>query len=129
MVVAINDPIAVSATATRASATSASISVKPATARLRSGAVGCDNLDTSGEPVDANLEAPSQSRHRYRSAARPSGRQEVDRRPGGTLIAARGQQRFDGNIVRQTDDASSDGGANRSRNRADLGRHARPAAN
>jgi hypothetical protein len=54
-VVAMVEPIAASETATTASAISTSINVNPAFAAGRLELVERDNLDPSGEPVDADL--------------------------------------------------------------------------
>src|SRR5271166_714942 len=101
MVVAISDPIATSATATSASATTTSMSVKPSTARRRSKILGRNNLDTSGEPIDADLEAPAQPRQRDRAPAGSARRKKVDRRPHVAPIAPFGEERLNRNVVRQ----------------------------
>src|SRR5262249_24208510 len=66
--VAITAPIAASDAATTASATSASMMVKPALLR-RSERVAGDNFDSSGQPVDAYLVAHSESGQRNGAAA------------------------------------------------------------
>src|SRR5580700_6755239 len=128
MVVAINDPMAVSATATRASATTTSMRVKPATARSRS-QLDRDKLDTSGEPVDADLESLAQPRQFDRAPAGSSGCEKVDRPSGRTLVAALDEQRLDRDVVRQAHGAPADARAERARRGADLGGDPRAAAN
>src|SRR5438132_7133267 len=127
MVLAISDPIAVSATATSASATTTSISVKPARPRSRS-QLDRHKLDTSGEPIDANLESLAQPRQLDRAPAGSSRWKKVDGAAGGALIAALGEQRFDRNIVRQLHRAPGHAGADRARRRADFGADPRAAA-
>src|ERR1043166_3226319 len=126
MVVAISEPIAVSATATSASATTTSMRVKPARLRSRS-RLDRPKLDTSGEPVDADLESLAQPRHLDRAPAGSSRWKKVDAAAGGALIAAFGEQRLDRNVVRQMHRAPGHAGAERARGRADLGRDARAA--
>src|SRR5580704_361720 len=126
MVDAVIDPMAVSATARRASATATSMSVKPATARSRS-QLDRNKLDTSGEPVDADLEALAQPRQRDRAPAGSSRGKKVDGPAGGTLVAALREQRLDRDVVRQAHGASADAGAERARHRVDLGRDPRAA--
>ena len=86
-VVAINMPIDDSDMATTASATSTSIKVKPAVARL--GWTERDNFDPPGQPIDANFVAESRSRQRDDSAAGHAGREEMDRGSRWVFIATR----------------------------------------
>src|SRR5436305_13402829 len=78
VVTAISEPIAASEIATTDSATSTSIKVKPAVERLEP--FGRNNLDPSGEPVDADFVADAEPRQRDRAAARHSRREEADGR-------------------------------------------------
>src|SRR5215475_1887835 len=127
MVVAINDPIAVSATATSASATTTSISVKPARRRSCS-QLDRHKLDTSGEPIDAHLEAFAQPRQLDRAPAGSSRWKEVDGAPGGALIAALGEQRLDRDVVGQRNGPAGDAGADHAGRRADFRADAGAAA-
>ena len=77
--VAITPPIDPSTAATIANATSASIRVNPL---VPSEQLFRDNLDASGQPVDANLIAHARPRQRDGAAARHPRRKEIDRAAG-----------------------------------------------
>src|SRR5256885_17033638 len=79
VVTAISEPIAASETETTASATSTSIRVKPALALRLLDAIVRNNLNPSGEPVDANFVADAEPRQRNCAAARHPGREEANR--------------------------------------------------
>src|SRR5947209_2928747 len=131
VVTAISEPIAASETETTASATSTSIRVKPPSLSLprlrgrvgwgRLNAVVRNNLDPSGEPVDADLIADAKPRQRDRATARHAGCEEADRLAGRALIATRRQQRIERHIVRHADDAPGCAGAHDTLRRVDLG--------
>src|SRR5256885_5378851 len=106
VVTAISEPIAASETETTASATRTSIRVKPALALRLSDAVVRNNLDPSGEPVDADLVADAEPRQCDRAPARHAGREEADPLAGRTLVAARGQHCVERHILRHPDDAA-----------------------
>src|SRR5215467_6268994 len=84
-------------------------------------------LDTSGEPVDADLEAFAQPRHLDRAPAGSPRWKKVDGAAGGALVAALGEQRFDRNVVRQPQGVSGYAGTKRAPGRVDLGCDARTA--
>src|SRR5262249_11175105 len=89
-------PIAVSVAAMTPSATSTSISVKPALLwRDR------DNLDPSGQPVHPHLVAAARPRQRDHAAARHAGGEEDDPAAGRPVAAARRHQGVDGDVVGQ----------------------------
>src|SRR3954463_9956159 len=98
------EPIVPSTTAMIASATSASIKVKPAASEqlLR------DNLDASGQPVDAHLIAHARARQRDDPAARHPRRKEIDRPPRRAIGTARGQHRLHYHVARQADCPTGD---------------------
>src|SRR5262245_54711589 len=137
-VVAISAPMAVSATEITVSATRTSISVKPAHARRRAArraavrvrtgpnhleAIEGRNLHTSRQPVHADLVAGAEPGQRDDAAARHATGEEADGRPGGALIAARGQHRVEADIVRHADDTARRTRADGAPDRVDLGRH------
>ena len=68
--------------------------VKPAVARLEP--FRRNNLDSSREPVDADFVADAEARQRDGAAAGHAGCEELDRRSGRPLIAARGEQQQQG---------------------------------
>src|SRR5947209_11117068 len=121
VVTAMSEPMAASDTETTASATSTSIRVKPPSLSLprlrgragwgRLDAVVRNNLDPSGEPVDADFVADAEARQRDRAAARHARGEEADRLPGRALIAARGEQRIECYIVGHANDPAGCAGA------------------
>src|SRR4029077_9714712 len=116
VVTAMSEPMAASDTETTASATSTSIRVTPPSLSLprlrgrvgwgRLDAVVRNNLDPSGEPIDADLVTDAEPRQRDSAAARHAGREEADRLPGRALVAARGEQRVERHVVRHAEDAA-----------------------
>src|SRR5262245_9002958 len=138
-VVAIREPMAASATAMTASATSTSISMKPAVLRFldrrrcgnfRSAAlelVDRGNLDSSREPVDADLVSGAEPRQRDHAAARHAAGEEPDRRTGGALVAAGGEHRIEADVVREAHGAAGRAGFDRPGRGIDLRRYRRAA--
>src|SRR3954468_7803030 len=107
--VAITVPIDPSTAAMIASATRASIRVKPAASEqlLR------DNLDASGQPVDAYLVGNPGPRHRDGAAAGHSRWKEVDRSADAFVRAARSKIRVQRNIGGKPDQTAGGAGADR----------------
>src|SRR5438270_13405491 len=102
------------------SAISTSMSVKPSLRSRASGAADWDNLNSAGQPIDANLESAAGTQQRDRTAARHSRREEIDRASGSALIAARGKQRIEPNIARKHDRAARCAGTDRMRDRIEF---------
>src|ERR1700674_481209 len=98
--------IAVSMTATTASATSASIRVKPAAARRGLRPVRRDNFDSSRQPVYAHLVAQIVAAERDDAAARNARGEEADGGAGRAFVAARRQQRPQRHVGRKVNGAS-----------------------
>src|SRR4029079_939526 len=111
-------PIEDSTAAMIASATSASISVKPL---VPSEQLLRDNVDASCQPGSANLNAHPRPRQCNHAAARHSRRKEVDRPAGTSVRAARRQYRIQRDVAGQANDAVADAGADRSGGGIDLG--------
>src|SRR5476651_2682112 len=99
-VVAITAPIEESTAATIASATSASIRVNPA---VPSEQLLRNNVDASGQPVDANLISHPRTLQRDHAATRHSRRKEVDRSAGVSVRASRSKDRIQRNIIGNAD--------------------------
>src|SRR6185437_6200922 len=96
-------PIDVSITAITASATTTSIKVKPALAAGASERVEPDNLDASGEPIDADFVAGAEPAERDHAAAGHAGSKEHDGVARLALIAAGGERRVEAHVARQQD--------------------------
>src|SRR6185369_3974643 len=92
-------------------------------------AVVRNNLDPSGEPVDADFVADAESRQRDCAAARHAGCKEADRLPGRPLIAALSQERVERDVVRNADDTAGRAGANDALRRVDFGHDLQAVAN
>src|SRR4029079_5496877 len=120
VVTAISEPMAASEMATTDSATSTSIRVKPAVARLEP--FRRNSLHSSREPVDADFVADAEARERDAATAGHAGCEELDGRTGGALIAARRKQRIECDIVRYANDAAGRAGADHPQRRVDFGR-------
>src|SRR4051812_18263418 len=118
-VVAITAPIEPSTAAMIANATSASIRVNPASPSDR---LLLDNLDASGQPVDANLIAEAGTRQRDGASARHPRGKEIDRAAGVSIGAARRQIGIEHDVGGKADDAAADAGADRARRGIDLRR-------
>src|SRR5262249_36873596 len=118
-------PIAVSDAAITASATSTSIKVKPALLFLRRAR---NNLDPSGEPIDAHLKDAPGPRQGDHSAARHPRGEEDDPAAGWTVAAARRHQGADRDVVRQANGLAGRARKNDPRRRIDLGANLGAAA-
>src|SRR3954451_2296917 len=126
VVTAISEPIAASEIATTASATITSIRVKPRVPRLQP--FRGNNLNSSGEPVDADLISDAEPCKRDRAPAGHAGCEELNRRTGGPLIAARREQCIEHDIVGYLNDTTGRARPNDPRRRIDFGRNRRAIA-
>src|SRR6185437_13193422 len=98
----ITEPIATIETATIASAISTSMIVKPAW-RPSVGGVARNNLDPSGQPVDANFITDILTRQRHDAAAGHAGAKEADRRQRLAVVAGARQDGLETDVVRNAD--------------------------
>src|SRR3984885_11334998 len=110
--VAINEPIATMETATIASAISTSIIVKPASRRSVGAGLVWNNLDPSGQPVDANLVAGVEAGQRDGAAAGCAVGKEADGRQRRLLPARLRQQRIEADVVGNADGIPRRAGTN-----------------
>src|SRR5215211_8874221 len=85
------------------------------------------NLDTSREPVDADLVSGAQPRQRNHPATRHPAGKETDRWTGRPLIAAGGEHRIEPDVVGETHAAAGRAGFDRPPDRVDLGGNRRAA--
>src|ERR1051325_6259195 len=87
-----------------------------------------NNLNSSGEPVDADFVTDAKARQRDGAAARHAGREELDGRTGRPLIAARREQRIEDDLVRHLNGTAGRARADEPRRRVDLGDDLRAVA-